>query len=150
MELEITCVTELSLLSRLAYPQCHSGYFRSHTGLASMTYTLWLIYKWPMWQSFHCNYLNFADDIKFFQVNNDWSDGVKLQEDINSVDQWVNAKLLHLDIKKCPFISLSTRFDLITHHHFITKNVGKVSSIKDLGVILNNKIWFSKYNFIFI
>jgi hypothetical protein len=86
----------------------------------------------------HSKFLLFADDLKMCR-------NIKsaLQVDINAVQQWCGENCMELNIQKTKIISLTRKTNSI-HFKYFVKDVLNLRAeyIKDLGVILDSKLYF--------
>ncbi|XP_050517767.1 uncharacterized protein LOC126892301 [Diabrotica virgifera virgifera] len=84
-----------------------------------------------------------ADDLKFWRVIDSLKDQALLQDDLDRLHNWCNQNKLHLNIKKCCFISFSRKVNRIETSYTINNMpLNYVSSIRDLGVIFDEKLTF--------
>lgn len=93
-----------------------------------------------------CNYLLFADDLKFFKKINSFNDTAELQMDLNAIYSWCNENDIKLNIKKCKFMEFSnkrTMFDV--SYHIDHQVLEKVDEIRDLGVIFDTTLKFDRH-----
>ena len=91
--------------------------------------------------------LLFADDIKlFFEICN-VRDCTRLQNDFNKLIDWCMEHLFFLNFKKCFSITFSRRDDFISFDYLVNKNSSciRVTSIKDLGIILDSELTFNEH-----
>ena len=91
----------------------------------------------------------FADDLKIFnQVNNDTV--TSLQLDLNNLTVWCENNAMSLNLEKCYVLNFSHKLNKSTPCYSISNSVlREVDNIKDLGVVLDTKLTFTKhYDFI--
>lgn len=88
----------------------------------------------------------YADDLKFFNVVDSQSDIQKLQTDIDNLWTYCTVNKLFLNIKKCKTILFTRNINKVIGDLFINgKKLEKVSEIRDLGIILDEKLNFSSH-----
>ena len=91
-------------------------------------------------------YLMYADDLKIFKEIKNVLDASALQRDLNRFLQWCNLNELFLNVQKCNVISFTRRRSKITFDYSIDNiALNRVKLIKDLGVLLDEKLTFSKH-----
>lgn len=93
-----------------------------------------------------CNYSFFADDLKLFRRIGSDADGVILQRNLTSLGGWscVNGMFLHAG--KCSMISFFKGELPFDCKYTIGDNeLGRVKVIRDLGVILDEKLTFKPH-----
>lgn len=74
------------------------------------------------------------------------SDVHALQQDIDHLSTWCTSNKLDLNIKKCAVISFSrSHIILPTNYKLDDENIIEVKDIKDLGIIIDSKLPFSKH-----
>jgi len=61
----------------------------------------------------------FADDTKVWKVVKNADDIRKLQEDLNTLDQWSEKLLLHFNIEKCIVMHIGKNTE---SHYYLTNN----------------------------
>lgn len=91
-------------------------------------------------------YLLYADDLKIFSKINCVDDMIIFLHDINNLSDWFRINKLNLNKNKCVTLCLfrcTTQYapEYILDFHKLTV----VSSVKDLGVIIDNKLNFTEY-----
>lgn len=92
------------------------------------------------------NCLQFADDLKFWRTVESFSDQELLQEDLDRLSRWCEDNKLYLNAKKCCFISFCRRpVKIETNYSLDGQNLEYVSTVKDLGVILDEKLTFKDH-----
>lgn len=93
-----------------------------------------------------CDFLLFADDLKLFRIINTLEDQEILQNDLDKLINWCNINKLSLNIEKCSHISffkVNKKFN--TSYKIDGTSLKSVSSIKDLGVILDEQLNFVEH-----
>ena len=92
------------------------------------------------------NILMFADDLKIYMPVPDCSSSSHLQLVIDSLCLWCDNNLLELNVNKCFVISFTRGLlPIVSNYHMYGKSLVRVSSIKDLGVILDSKLNFNNH-----
>lgn len=90
--------------------------------------------------------LIFADDKKIAVIVRDHTDTVKLQRSIDRFIAWLNDNSLCVNESKCRVISFSLRRSPIINNYMLNGHIiERVSQIRDLGVILDNKLTFNPH-----
>lgn len=90
--------------------------------------------------------LLFADDLKLFAEVNGTQDCIKLQEDLERLTTWCNSNGMELNANKCHTMSFSRIKDPLHHVYYINNTpLDNVSTIKDLGVLLDQSLSFSPH-----
>lgn len=88
----------------------------------------------------------FADDLKFFRLITSMVDCCALQMDIDSLLEWCSLNGMEVNIRKCNIISFNrSRTTAIFDYKMNASSVNRVSSIKDLGLILDSKLKFTEH-----
>jgi hypothetical protein len=94
----------------------------------------------------HCKFLIFADDLKIFRVINSPHDCLLLQSDINSVNDWCAANSLKINFSKTCVMSYSRKTHVLSYEYQLCATaVTRTSSIKDLGVFFDSKLYLISY-----
>lgn len=88
----------------------------------------------------------FADDLKVFRKINDVTDCHILQREVSKIVEWCNKNRMSLNVKKCAVLSIThkpqkTMFD----YHIQNEILERVTTIKDLGVIIDEKMSFEPH-----
>ena len=89
----------------------------------------------------------FADDTKIVNKVEDVQDAMKLQKDINALENWSKTWLLRFHPDKCHVLTLG-KFDNIRHAHQYTLGdvvLEHVFSEKDLGVTFDSELTFEEH-----
>jgi hypothetical protein len=94
----------------------------------------------------HSNCLLYADDLKLVRRINNYADCSLLQEDINAVLNWSKNNKLLFNLSKCNSMTFS-RARSPLHYTYALDNtpIARVNSIKDLGVIFDDKLTFNEH-----
>jgi Reverse transcriptase (RNA-dependent DNA polymerase) len=94
----------------------------------------------------HVSALGYADDLKLFMTINNIDDCVKFQSDLNRLQEWCTKNKFDLNAKKCKTISFSRSKQPINFTYCIGEHeLDRVNEIKDLGVILDNRMTFNNH-----
>ena len=73
-------------------------------------------------------------------------DCVELQTDIDSVAKWCWVNALRINVEKCQYMRLYNKNRLIMGHYAVSNdNLTESFSVKDLGVVIENKIKFTEH-----
>ena len=89
----------------------------------------------------------FADDTKCLKTISDPADAILLQDDINSLNYWIEQWSLPFNPTK--IVQISFKLNLQTSYTTGTSVITKVESHKDIGIILSlNLTWDAHYNHI--
>ena len=91
--------------------------------------------------------LLFADDTKIFREVTSEEDSLRLQADIERLEQWAKVWLLEFNQDKCHVITLG-KLENIKHTHRYRlggKEIEHVFEEKDLGVIVDHDLSFSEH-----
>ncbi|KAG7308425.1 hypothetical protein JYU34_005625 [Plutella xylostella] len=90
--------------------------------------------------------LSFADDLKIFRIVKDENDCTLIQEDLNRFNEFCTQHKLQLAYEKCQQISF-TRKRIKTNYTYNIGgvNVNKVSIVRDLGVMFDEKLTFNEH-----
>ena len=96
----------------------------------------------------HCGIYLFADDAKLFKHILNECDHQSLQEGVRELHVWTQRWLLTLNISKCTVITFGRNIDK-THVYNIMDNnlvtpLQRVDTIKDLGIIMDEKLSFKE------
>lgn len=94
----------------------------------------------------HCKILMFADDLKIFKTITTQEDCIQIQIDLNRFNEFCASNKLMLAHDKCKQITFTRNKNKIQY----TYNIGghtldKVSSMKDLGVLFDEKLTFEAH-----
>lgn len=88
----------------------------------------------------------FADDLKIAGAINQPADSIKIQMAINRLEKWCITNCLHLNLDKCAVLSLTSRRSTSPiSYHYGNYTFAHVTEFKDLGVLMDSKINFSKH-----
>lgn len=88
-----------------------------------------------------CNMLIFADDIKLFLPVRNRSDIDQINIILEHLWNWCSINRLPLNVDKCAVITYTHMLrPLLASYLLGTKTLNRVSTIKDLGVILDSKL----------
>lgn len=85
----------------------------------------------------------YADDFKFARIIDKVEDTRHLQEDLNALTGWCKDNKMILNSKKCFHVKFSRKKRLINADYYIGGDkIQEVETIKDLGVVFDNKVTF--------
>ena len=85
----------------------------------------------------------FADDLKICMKINNLNDCIKLQQDINSINNWCTQNFLSFNTDKCYCFTFTLKKQLIHYEYRIgNSTLKKPELIKDLGVTFDSKLSF--------
>ena len=89
----------------------------------------------------------FADDTKIFREVTSPIDAVKLQDDINTLEEWSKTWLLNFHPEKCHVMTLG-KFENIKHAHrykICYEKLDHVFKEKDLGITADSELRFDEH-----
>lgn len=90
-----------------------------------------------------CNCLLYADDLKIYSVITSVEDAIKLQRDLDSVNDWCTLNRMFLNVNKCVVITFTKNIHKITFDYTIKNNVlVRKTCVKDLGVYFDDRLTF--------
>ena len=90
--------------------------------------------------------LLFADDFKLYTRIDSFDDVRDLQADIDRLCQWSTAWQMNLNPAKCSVLSLTLRKKPIIGTYTIgSERIERVHEMRDLGVIIDEKLTFSAH-----
>lgn len=88
----------------------------------------------------------FADDLKMYMKVKTIDDALCLQQDVNAFSEWCKRNALTLSIDKCKCMTFHRKNEPILYDYTIDGAVvGRVRKIRDLGVILDEKLDFNSH-----
>ena len=94
----------------------------------------------------HSRICLFADDAKMYIKVHDLDDCLKLQNDLNAVNEWCSANGMRLNDSKCEVLKVTRKKKPIDCIYTINGNtVDNVSEIRGLGVIIDDKILWNQH-----
>ena len=92
------------------------------------------------------NCLLFADDLKLFHEVRSKKDVLTLQQDLNAVTHWAADWNLKLNASKCKSFKITLKRNCIDSSYSINGvTLENVTSIRDLGVIVDQKLDFADH-----
>lgn len=90
--------------------------------------------------------LMFADDLKVYQSVSEASDCVRLQRDIESVENWSRVNRLAFNTAKCKVVSFTRSSNPIAFSYTLGgSTLDRENKIQDLGVILDDHLDFREH-----
>ena len=91
----------------------------------------------------------YADDILLYRTINVMDDCVKLQDDLNALQQWEKRWQMHFNPSKCCYIRLSNKQHLLDYNYNIHNTVLQVTNtIKYLGVHIDDKLTWKSHTIV--
>jgi hypothetical protein len=88
----------------------------------------------------------YADDLKIYNVLETNEDCLKLQRNIDLIQNWARTNNLLLNINKCNVVSYSRRDTIIKFNYSIENSaLQRVNEFKDLGVVSDSKLTFRRH-----
>ena len=88
----------------------------------------------------------YADDVKIARIIKSPQDSLIMQEAINKLKQWCDKNNLHLNLDKCVVLTIGRgRRQTHTNYSYGNHIFKRVSEHKDLGVLIDNKMTFTKH-----
>lgn len=107
---------------------------------------LFLLYLNDVNSLLKCFKLSYADDFKLFYEVVCHQDAVFLQNDLDIFTYWCTLNRMSLNPSKCSAISFGRKRSLICFDYSIAgETLNRVTSIKDLGVILDSNLNFNDH-----
>ena len=90
--------------------------------------------------------LLYADDLKIFNIVDNSKSCLSLQNDINEVVKWCADNKLKINIGKCTVMTFTRKLTMTEFDYQINEqNVTRVTAVKDLGVIFDQKLSFNPH-----
>lgn len=90
--------------------------------------------------------LLYADDLKIFRTVTSVLNCVALQQDIDMIQEWCSLNGMKVNPSKCKSISFTRSTAPIRHEYtFDHHELDRVSSIRDLGLLIDCKLNFSEH-----
>lgn len=130
--------------SCVAYNGYLSDFFSPTSGVpqeSNLGPLLFLIFINDLPLKLHCQVLLYADDAKIFSSIKDTRDCELLQNNLNN---WCTTNKLHLNVNKCKLISFTRSRNPIMFNYVINNTeLGRVSSVKDLGITFDSYLTFN-------
>ena len=96
----------------------------------------------------NANIFLFANDAKLFKHITCPADQVALQQSCNALSNWSNQWLLPLNITKCILLRIGKPNNNPNNNDYyrnITSKLSMVTSVKDLGVIIDDRLNFNEH-----
>ncbi|CAH0405112.1 unnamed protein product [Chilo suppressalis] len=91
----------------------------------------------------HSECLLFADDLKVYKTIENFNESILLQQDLNRIAEWSSINKLPLNPDKCKHIKFTKKRNALNTSYSINSHLlEEVSSIRDLGVVLDHKLSF--------
>lgn len=95
-----------------------------------------------------CETLLLADDLKIFTNIKSYNDGIALQEDLNTLNNWCTTNKLKLNANKCVVISFTRKNDQrTTLYNYRINNIElrRETVVRDLGILMDEKFTFASH-----
>lgn len=90
--------------------------------------------------------LLYADDLKIYYAIETEDDCVKLQDNLNKINDWCTLNLLSLNVSKCSaFTFCRARNHVSYNYHLNNQELQKPDTIKDLGVTFDRNLSFNEH-----
>lgn len=90
--------------------------------------------------------LMYADDLKLYRTVKSYLDCLALQVDLDTLMRWCDRNGMTAHAKKCKVLSFSrSRNPIIADYCMNGQRLDRVDSIKDLGVVVDNKMRFNQH-----
>ena len=91
--------------------------------------------------------LLYADDAKIFRSSTDETQEEKLQFDLNEISKWGESSLMKFNLTKCHTLTLTGRTKQSERNYTLNggKQLSKVESEKDLGVIADSRLQYREH-----
>jgi len=94
----------------------------------------------------HSHFLEYADDLKIFKAVKTVEDCLALQSDLDRLSLYCQQNKLILNINKCKFMRFTRNKSIVDFNYSIDGvDLVRVESIRDLGVVLDNKLSFDEH-----
>ena len=91
-------------------------------------------------------HLMFADDVKIFRIIENADDSMKLQKDLDNLNNWCKSNKLPLNNSKCKHIKFTKkRHPIETNYNLDETILEEVDEIKDLGITLDKKLSYTHH-----
>lgn len=88
----------------------------------------------------------FADDLKIYRKIKDSVDCVALQNDLQSLNEWCKVNRMQVNVKKTKVISFYRSEGTTIHQYTLESTViDRVTSIRDLGIIVDKSLTFKEH-----
>jgi hypothetical protein len=95
---------------------------------------------------FDFDVLFYADDMKLFLPVSGFQDCLKIQSNLNKLSEWCDRNSLLLNVGKCKTISFARSHNPVKYLYMLCGTVlDRVSSINDVGVIMDEKMSFYEH-----
>ena len=94
----------------------------------------------------HSYVLLYADDMKVHKIIRDISDTHQLQSDLNRFEEYCKHNLLQFNVSKCFQMTFTRQKSIVNSIYSLNQlTLGKVNSIRDLGIIQDSKLLFDQH-----
>lgn len=90
--------------------------------------------------------LFYADDLKIFKTILSQMDCCVIQRDLDTIRNWCSANGMDTNAEKCKVISFTrSRAPIQQSYSIGVHELDRVTSVKDLGVVVDNKVTFNEH-----
>ena len=111
-----------------------------------LTPLLFLCYINDITKDISSNIKLYADDVLIYNIINSKEDCVKLQKDLDILNDWAMTWKMFFNPTKCEFLRVMNEKNIINFQYFIQNtNIQEVQQAKYLGVTINNKLSWSDH-----
>lgn len=89
----------------------------------------------------------FADDLKLYSIIKSLNDCFSFNQDLAKLDVWCKANGMEMNAKKCNVISFYRNKSYVYNYYLSpsdTEPLNRVTSIRDLGVIMDSRLQFAE------
>ena len=93
-----------------------------------------------------CMKLSYADDLKLYCTIKQPQDAIFLQQQLEAFADWCHINRMPLNVSKCSIISFGRKHSLFHFGYALgNQQLERVSTIKDLGVLIDTKLTFKDH-----
>lgn len=94
----------------------------------------------------HAKHLLYADDKKVYVKITNSQDSIRLQEDLDRLAAYYEVNRINVNIAKCIHVTFSRSPKPLEFTYYFNKiPIGKATTVRDLGVVLDSKLSFSEH-----
>ena len=88
----------------------------------------------------------YADDVLMYSYINSKDDCISLQKDLTALEQWSHKWQMSFNPTKCEFLRITNKKAPLIHSYYIaTSLIKEVTSVKYLGVQIDNKLTWNDH-----